>query len=266
MRKLEIIENSRLFQGLPAGFLRDLASSFRFEDFPERVLLAQTGRSVERIGVVLAGSAEFKVLDRLDHPVRFLVLTPGQCFGEMAAVDDGCSVYDIKTLEPLKAVLISRSLFVHMVSEHSTVLWNAYQLNLERLRKLCLALVKHEPMAAAQALKGLENSLMGDAIRYIEGRFDEQLTLDEIARISNMSRFHFARRFKEATGHSFKEFLNRRRVQEAKNLMKRDGLNISQACYAVGFGDLSYFGRVFRKIEGQSPSRYKKGLKQVKSF
>jgi AraC-like DNA-binding protein len=106
---------------------------------------------------------------------------------------------------------------------------------------------------------------MGEAIRYIEGRFEEQLTLDEMARISNMSRFYFARRFKEATGHSFKEFLNRRRVQEAKDLMKRDGLNISQACYAVGFGDLSYFGRVFRRIEGQSPSDYKKGLKSLKT-
>ncbi len=215
--------------------------------------------------MVIAGSAEFKVVDRLDRRVRFHLLTAGQCFGEMAAVDDGRSIYDIVTLAPLKAVLIGPSLFARIAHEHSTLLWNCYLLNLERLRKLCLALVKQEERAAAGALKRFKSPLMGDAIKYIEGKFDEQLTLDELARITNMSRFHFARRFKEATGHSFKEFLNRRRVQEAKNLMEREGLNISQACYAVGFGDLSYFGRVFRRIEGCSPSAYKKKLTSFKS-
>ncbi len=261
MRTFEFVENNRMFKGLSSSLLRNLSSSFKQAGFSEGVYLCRTGETVEQIGVVTSGSAELRVEDRLGNAVRFHLLCSGQFFGESAALDDGRSVYDIRAVAPLRAIMLSRSSFLKLLGAHSAVLWNAYQLNLERLKMLCMALVKPRKTQGFDDVILPENSIIRDAVQFIDGKYGEQITLDELAHVSKLSRFHFARRFKEITGYPFKEYLNRKRVREAKNLMQLNGFNISEACYAVGFGDLSYFSRVFRRIEGQSPSDYRKGLR-----
>ena len=99
------------------------------------------------------------------------------------------------------------------------------------------------------------------SVSYIDHNYTEQFSLDEIARRNNVSKYHFARRFKMATGFSFKEYLNHKRVEEAKALLRKNGVSIAEACYAVGFNDLSYFGRVFKRIEGRTPSAYRRQLR-----
>jgi AraC-like DNA-binding protein len=98
------------------------------------------------------------------------------------------------------------------------------------------------------------------AVRYIEENYTTPLTLDEVANANAMSRFHFSRVFKLKTGLSFKKFLNRTRIKAAKSLMREEEMNVTEACFAVGFNDLSYFTRVFRVLEGVTPSSYRKGL------
>jgi AraC-like DNA-binding protein len=54
--------------------------------------------------------------------------------------------------------------------------------------------------------------------------------------------------------------LNRKRVAAAKEMLRSEDMNISEAGFAVGYNDLSYFSRVFRSIEGISPSDFRKSL------
>ena len=98
--------------------------------------------------------------------------------------------------------------------------------------------------------------------RYIEENLEKPLTLGEVSKEAGMSRFHFSRAFKAKTGISFKEHLNRKRIEAAKNLMKNEGMNVTEACFSVGFNNHSYFCRVFRRLEGIPPSSYRRGTRR----
>jgi two-component system, response regulator YesN len=96
------------------------------------------------------------------------------------------------------------------------------------------------------------------AIRHIEEHLDTTLSLAEVSRVAGMSKFHFCRRFQECTGQHFREFLARRRIERAKGLLKAQGRTITDIFRDVGFKDMTHFGRVFKRIEGQLPSEFRR--------
>lgn len=93
------------------------------------------------------------------------------------------------------------------------------------------------------------------ALQYIHLNYSQPITLEMVAKETAMSKFHFSRLFKQHMGLSFKQYLNRQRVEAAKSLIVNQGCNITEASFAVGFNDASYFSRVFRELEGRSPRR-----------
>jgi len=95
-------------------------------------------------------------------------------------------------------------------------------------------------------------------IRYIDAHLDSALRLEEVARAAGMSKSHFCRRFKACIGLSFREYLARRRIARAKELLRDHGRNITEVFRDVGFKDMTHFGRVFRKLEGQLPSEFRR--------
>jgi AraC-like DNA-binding protein len=261
MEALEILRTIAIFNSLPVHSLREVARSFRRTNVGLRQFLAQTGRRVEHVGVIVEGAAELKASDKNGEPASFHVLNHGQFFGEMAAVEDGRSLYDVEAATSMVVLLLDREDFVEILKEHPTLAGNVHQLNAERLRMLCAALINRD--AGAVDSDAVCNSYIINAIKYINVNYNEPLTLDDISRLNNVSKYHFARRFKAATGHSFKDYLNRKRVEKAKVLIRTNRLNIAEACYEVGFNDLSYFGRVFKKIEGRTPTDYRKQLRSL---
>jgi AraC-like DNA-binding protein len=96
------------------------------------------------------------------------------------------------------------------------------------------------------------------ALAFIEGHLEDPLSLDQVAREAGMSKFHFCRHFKADTGLTFREFLAHRRIARAAELLRDGSRSVSEVYLDVGFKDLSHFGRVFRRIIGQPPSRYRR--------
>ncbi|MGD0814647.1 MAG: helix-turn-helix transcriptional regulator [Verrucomicrobiota bacterium] len=72
-----------------------------------------------------------------------------------------------------------------------------------------------------------------------------------------MSVFHFCKVFHKGAGLCFTEFVSRTRVERAKNLLFNPNLRIGEIAYDSGFHSLTHFNRVFKKIEGQSPTDYR---------
>lgn len=93
----------------------------------------------------------------------------------------------------------------------------------------------------------------------VDERYQNKITIEEVAQLCNLTKPAFCRYFKKATGNTFISFLNQYRISQAKRLLLM-GKNISETCYACGFESLSYFNRTFKKVTYENPSDFKKRL------
>ena len=93
----------------------------------------------------------------------------------------------------------------------------------------------------------------------VDERYQNKITVEDVAQICNLTKPAFCRYFKKATGNTFIGFLNQYRISQAKRLLLM-GNNISETCYDCGFESLSYFNRTFKKVTGENPSDFKKRL------
>lgn len=93
----------------------------------------------------------------------------------------------------------------------------------------------------------------------IDERYQNKITVDEVAELCNLTKPAFCRYFKKATGNTFVGFLNQYRISQAMRLLLM-GKNISETCYECGFESLSYFNRTFKRVTSENPSAFKKRL------
>lgn len=98
------------------------------------------------------------------------------------------------------------------------------------------------------------------ATRYIRGNFDQNLTLDGIARAVYISPYYLSHIFKEQLGCTVIDYLTKVRIEEAKKLLRTKGLSIVNVAERIGYNDSGYFSRVFKKTEGVTPSTFKKQM------
>jgi AraC-like DNA-binding protein/FixJ family two-component response regulator len=97
---------------------------------------------------------------------------------------------------------------------------------------------------------------------YVEANYFQELSLTLLARRFLVDDSHLSRLFKQLTNENLTLYIARTRVEKAKALIRAGGLSLSEIAAAVGYDDYAYFNRVFRKVEGVSPSTYKEGNAQ----
>ncbi|SEM60133.1 AraC family transcriptional regulator [Paenibacillus sp. OV219] len=90
-------------------------------------------------------------------------------------------------------------------------------------------------------------------------RFQEPISVDEAARMVNLSKAHFCKVFKQVTGKTLIEYIHLLRVQEAERLLLDTNYPVTEIAERVGFSNMTYFGRVFKKMRSQAPSEIRKG-------
>lgn len=92
------------------------------------------------------------------------------------------------------------------------------------------------------------------AIAYIKKNFTKKITLEDIAREVCVSRYYLSHVFKEYTGRSIVAYINYLRCDYAHSLMMLGQYSVSEVCTMCGFGTVSYFDKVFKKVWGKLPS------------
>jgi AraC-like DNA-binding protein len=107
-----------------------------------------------------------------------------------------------------------------------------------------------------QTIKTNENSIK-KALAYIDVNYHQEIGVDTLSRYVNFSRSHFSRLFKKEVNLTVPEYLNKVRIQKAKTLLTGTDLSVGEVARSVGFKDPFYFSKIFKDIEGQSPSFYK---------
>lgn len=94
---------------------------------------------------------------------------------------------------------------------------------------------------------------------HLETHFAEEISIEMMANLTNMTVPAFCNFFKKATQMTFMEFVNRYRINKACNLLIQ-GYNISESCYQSGFNNVPYFNRVFKKYTNKTPSDFRKEM------
>jgi AraC family transcriptional regulator len=135
-----------------------------------------------------------------------------------------------------------------------------------------------ETLASSLAARLMQNHFVGSAVRaipritregldrrrlsrlmdYISANLEGDLTIDRLASIACLSRFHFARAFKAAVGLSPHRYVSAKRLEHAKVLLTRSDRSLVEIALALNFSCQANFTRAFRQVTGQTPSQYRK--------
>ena len=99
--------------------------------------------------------------------------------------------------------------------------------------------------------------MVEDAIRYVEAHYNEPLKLEDVCRISMVSKTYFCYLFKLLTQQTLVEYIMNLRIQKAIELLKDPANSITWVGYEVGFNDSTHFSRTFKKVVGISPRTYR---------
>ncbi|MEK0446802.1 MAG: hypothetical protein RLZZ399_2123 [Verrucomicrobiota bacterium] len=133
----------------------------------------------------------------------------------------------------------------------------------EAFTRLLEVFARHLGLVAAQipvAAVSAEAPAIQKARAYIESNQHEELRIQDVAKVVNMSVFYFCKVFKKATGKTFTEYLAAVRVAKAKNLLLNPHARVAEIAFQSGFQSITHFNRIFLKLVGQSPTAYRKVL------
>lgn len=128
------------------------------------------------------------------------------------------------------------------------------------LYKILVILLRREnkisAFSACKNVKNLEN--MDKVIQYINSNISKKLSLEELADISCFSRTYFSVLFKELNGISPWDYINIKRVELAKSMLRESNETVLYISSECGFSNLSNFNRIFKKITGTTPTEFRK--------
>ncbi len=130
-----------------------------------------------------------------------------------------------------------------------------FQIDMER--------ASQSPFSIFQTQKNHGDELIGKAQTYIEENLAEKISFEAVASKLAISRRNFDRRFIKATGNTPVEYLQRVKVEVAKNTLEKGRKTIFEVMNDVGYADDKAFREVFKKITGLSPLDYKAKYNRV---
>ena len=105
--------------------------------------------------------------------------------------------------------------------------------------------------------EGLDRRRLFRVLDYIEANLEGDLTIDRLASIAHLSRFHFARAFKVAIGQSPHQYVSAKRLDRAKALLIRGDESLADIAFALKFSCQANLTRAFRRATGQTPSQFR---------
>ena len=138
--------------------------------------------------------------------------------------------------------------------------------NLEALAKVC---IRTSPARTVQLVAAAvpadlrdrpldpEVALLQPALDHVAQHYHERVKASAAAKTCGLDRFEFSKRFRAAFGLTFREYLLRARVSEARRFLASGKLSVTGVAYSVGFNDGSHFARIFKRFTGVLPSDYR---------
>jgi AraC family transcriptional regulator len=139
--------------------------------------------------------------------------------------------------------------------------WSTSQIYVDSLTTALSAHLLRQYCTVGQVLKNYENGLsqrnLQQSIDYIQAHLSEDISLDDLAIITGMSRYYFCHLFKRSTGMSPYQYVIKCRIDRAKELLLfRQDCSIADVAFQVGFASQSQFTKHFKKWVGTTPKKF----------
>ena len=104
---------------------------------------------------------------------------------------------------------------------------------------------------------GLPGYKLRRVVDYIDANLDDEITLADLASAAGLSQFHFSRAFRKSTGKTPQQYVMHRRVERAKELLRRGDLPLVEVSLRAGFKNQSHFTTLFRKYTNLTPKLWR---------
>ena len=147
-------------------------------------------------------------------------------------------------------------IYIHNLSEKYAILIERAP-NLPYLNDLSKMMLKDYCELVKDYYTRPYSSIVKKAVDIITLHFESPLTLQGIAETIHVNASHLSRKFKEETGMSLIDYLHVKRIEAAKLYLESNTSSITEIAFIVGFNDVNYFSRVFKKVTGFTPSHYR---------
>ncbi|SDC11914.1 two-component system, response regulator YesN [Candidatus Frackibacter sp. WG12] len=109
-----------------------------------------------------------------------------------------------------------------------------------------------------KAYDEIEDDIIKQATNYINRNYDQDLTLERVAKAVHLNPSYLSHTFKEETGSNFTDYLTKIRLKKAQELLKTSKSKITEIAHQVGYQNSNYFSQVFKKEFGLTPTQYRK--------
>lgn len=149
---------------------------------------------------------------------------------------------------------------LHVMYELSQGVINQWELQVHGMLLIIWQSIYNHHLSKIEVSKNysrLSSQLQG-AINMIHHSFDEEITLNKLAELSNLSEGQFCRLFKQLTGFTPFSYINRYRILESCKFLSQTSKKVVEIATLCGFNNISYYNREFIKIMKITPSAYRK--------
>lgn len=119
-----------------------------------------------------------------------------------------------------------------------------YETEIKRIRKICYS--NDKQVATVIATRN-----------FIKNNYETNLNLDLLLHINFVSKYHLLRLFKRYYGLTPRQYLTDKRIEKSKEHLK-NGMKVTETCYAVGFESLGSFSTLFKSKTGKTPAQFQK--------
>ncbi len=248
-----------VFRRLTVNQRRALAPTFSRRQLPAGAILVRSGQVLDDAYYVLRGRMKAVLEDARGREHICNWVNAYEYFANHLPYHLVPVVYTLVVTEPVTCLVQGREALLAMFAAHPHMKDFFYHRTIERLlggyHMLSAATSDHVRIAADT---GHVPPPVRAALDYITLHLKAPITLKSTADAVGIDRARLSHLFRRHTGGTFREFLVRQRIETAKELMRRRDVNVSEAAYRTGFNAPSHFSRVFRRIEGISPSVFRK--------
>ncbi len=127
------------------------------------------------------------------------------------------------------------------------------------LQILLTLLLRREAISLRPTLERAKSNRECNLVRrYIDEHYKENLTLDQLADMANLSKYYLSHTFQKEYGLSPMRYLTLRRIRESRFLLTETDHSLTEIARMLGFSSLSYFSQSFTRIEGTNPLEYRR--------